>query len=151
MAIEIEAKLKVDAHEPLRERLRNLGAVCTGRVKEHNHLFDSAGGELRAAGCGLRVRQCEVLAAAGGRHAATLTYKGPRQDAVLKVRQEIEVEVSDGAHAIALLGVDEVHGPALDRANILRVLAEIGASAIEFEGDGRLNVYARVNPSDALL
>jgi trans-aconitate methyltransferase len=54
-------------------------------------------------------------------------------------------------HAIALLGVDELHGPALDRANILRVLAEIGASAIEFEGDGRLNVYARVNPSDALL
>jgi ubiquinone/menaquinone biosynthesis C-methylase UbiE len=54
-------------------------------------------------------------------------------------------------HAIALLRVDEVHGPALDRANLLRVLVEIGVSAIQFEGDGRLNIYARVNPGDPLL
>ncbi len=48
-------------------------------------------------------------------------------------------------HAIALLRVDEVHGPALERAELLRLLAEIGVSAVQFEGDGRLNVYARVN------
>lgn len=54
-------------------------------------------------------------------------------------------------HAIALLRVDEVHGPALDRAGLLHLLAEIGVSAVEFEGDGRLNVYARVSTSEPLL
>jgi hypothetical protein len=46
-------------------------------------------------------------------------------------------------HAIAVLRIDEVHGPRLDRATLLRILAEIGLSAVQFEGDGRLNVYAR--------
>jgi hypothetical protein len=47
-------------------------------------------------------------------------------------------------HAIAVLRIDEVHGPALDRPTLLRLLAEIGASSVQFEGDGRLNVYARI-------
>jgi SAM-dependent methyltransferase len=54
-------------------------------------------------------------------------------------------------HAIALLRVDEVHGTALDRAALLHLLAEIGVSAVEFEGDGRLNVYARVSSTERLL
>jgi trans-aconitate methyltransferase len=54
-------------------------------------------------------------------------------------------------HAIALLRVDEMHGPVPDRATLLQLLAEIGVSAVEFEGDGRLNVYARVpTPGPAL-
>ena len=48
-------------------------------------------------------------------------------------------------------GFDEESWPAFDRANLLRVLVEIGVSAIQFEGDGRLNIYARVNPGDPLL
>ena len=54
-------------------------------------------------------------------------------------------------HAIALLRVDEVHGPAIDRATLLHVLVEVGLSAVHFEGDGRLNVYARVNPPEGLF
>jgi hypothetical protein len=54
-------------------------------------------------------------------------------------------------HAIALLRVDEVHGPAVDRATLLHVLAEIGVTAVQFEGDGRMNVYARISASDGFV
>jgi SAM-dependent methyltransferase len=54
-------------------------------------------------------------------------------------------------HAIALLRVDEVHGPAVDRSTLLKVLADIGVTAVQFEGDGRLNVYARVSASEGVL
>jgi hypothetical protein len=52
-------------------------------------------------------------------------------------------------HAIALLRVDEVHGPVMDRNGLLRLLADIGVTAVQFEGDGRLNVYARIGPDAA--
>jgi SAM-dependent methyltransferase len=47
-------------------------------------------------------------------------------------------------HAIALLRVDEAPGAAPDRAVLLRVLVEAGATAVQFEGDRPLTVYARV-------
>jgi trans-aconitate methyltransferase len=53
--------------------------------------------------------------------------------------------VAKATHAIAVLRIDEVHGRAPDRTTLLRLLAEIGVSSVQFEGDGRLNVYARVH------
>lgn len=49
-------------------------------------------------------------------------------------------------HAIALLRVDEEAGPGVGRGELLRMLAEIGVSAVRFEqsDDARLQVFARV-------
>ena len=48
-------------------------------------------------------------------------------------------------HAIALLRVDEKEAPKVTRATLLRLLAEIGVSAVQFEdARGRLSVFARV-------
>jgi trans-aconitate methyltransferase len=68
-----------------------------------------------------------------------------------EVRALLARMAAKATHAIALLRVDEVHDPALDRANLLRVLVEVGVSAIQFEGDGRINVYARVPPAGPAL
>ena len=61
-----------------------------------------------------------------------------------EARARLARMAAKATHAIALLRVDEIHDPPLDRAGLLRALAEIGASSIQFESDGRLNVYARV-------
>jgi hypothetical protein len=68
-----------------------------------------------------------------------------------EARARLAQMAAKATHAIALLRVDEIHDPALDRAGLMRALVEIGASAIQFEGDGRLNVYARVTSPDPLL
>jgi len=61
--------------------------VSTPRVFESNALFDTAGGDLYAAGGLLRVRR------AGDR--GVLTYKGPPLPGKHKNREELEVDVSD--------------------------------------------------------
>jgi len=61
-----------------------------------------------------------------------------------EVRALLARMAAKATHAIAVLRIDEVHGPTLDRPTLLRLLAEIGASSVQFEGDGRLNVYARI-------
>ncbi|RJO66327.1 MAG: CYTH domain-containing protein [Myxococcales bacterium] len=86
---EIEAKLRVDLHEPVRRRLGELGAQFIGRYLEHNHILDRPDRSLQAASCGLRVRSMDTLE--GRPAAATLTYKGPPLPGPFKRREEIEV------------------------------------------------------------
>ena len=101
MSFETEAKLRVDSHEPLRERLRALGATFIEKVIETNIILDRADGSLRAQGCGLRIRSTvgEDGAAAG----ATLTFKGPSLQAAFKKREELEVRIDDAEAASAML------------------------------------------------
>ena len=101
MGLEVEAKLKVDTHQPLRDRLTALGARCSGRVSETNHIFDNADRVLLAGDRGLRVRECRTVE--GPAPSATLTYKGPRRDAEYKQREEIEIAVDPPAETLALL------------------------------------------------
>ncbi len=101
MGLEVEAKLKVEAHQPLRERLTALGAQCVSRVVETNHIFDNADRVLLAGDRGLRVREYRTIE--GQTPSATLTYKGPRRDATYKQREEIEIAVSPPADAVVLL------------------------------------------------
>jgi len=101
MPLEIEVKLKVDSHEPVRARLRELGAICVGRVLEMNHIFDRSDGSLRRSGCGLRVRSCQVLDGEGP--SPSLTYKGPRHPGPLKKREEIETQIEDPRAVLELL------------------------------------------------
>jgi len=101
MPIELEAKFRVDSHEPVRKRLRAMGAEPLGAVIETNVILDSADGSLRRRGSGLRVRSatpCE-----GGASKATLTYKGPTTASAFKSREEIETEIGDADASVRIL------------------------------------------------
>ncbi|MFQ5412346.1 MAG: class IV adenylate cyclase [Phycisphaerae bacterium] len=101
MPTELECKIPIESHEPIRRRLRQAGAEYVGRVQEVNGIFDDAAGSLRKAGCGLRVRAVEVLDGKGP--GATWTYKGPRQPGAFKCREELEVSIGAAETATAIL------------------------------------------------
>lgn len=89
--VEIEVKIKVDRLEPWREKLRRLGAELEcPRVLERNLVFDTARQRLRKQAVLLRLRRLEA--------GSVLTMKMPVQKSSrYKMREEIEVEVSDFA------------------------------------------------------
>lgn len=85
---EIEIKLPLqNAVAGRRELLRAGFQRKTNRVREFNIVFDFADGRLRRAGALLRLRKAS--------HTAVLTYKGPAESARHKIREELEVEVSE--------------------------------------------------------
>ena len=84
-----ETEIKLPARDGVLAQIEALGyQVGTSRELEADQLYDRAG-ELRAAGQALRLRK------RGER--CTLTYKGPATRAPHKSREEIEVDVADGA------------------------------------------------------
>ncbi len=101
MAVETEAKIKVDAHEGLRARLHAVGAERHGAVLETNWIFDDAQRSLLATGRGLRVRDHQTLN--GPDRPPTLTYKGAVRPGSLKTRDEVELTISDASAARSLL------------------------------------------------
>ncbi len=100
MGIEIEGKFRLADPEAMRRRLKELGASRLGAVLEHNTYFDTPDHALRQRDEGLRVR---VVEAPDGRSKAVQTWKGPRRPTELKVRPEIEVELSSAEDAAAIL------------------------------------------------
>lgn len=101
MPRETEAKLRVKSHDPVRERLRALGATFAGRVLETNWIFDRSDGPLRGLGCGLRVRS--TVDEDTGRRRATLTFKGPVIAGPFKSRQELETQIDSAETAADIL------------------------------------------------
>ncbi len=101
MSREIEAKLRVSSHEPVRARLRALGATPLGGGIETNWIYDRPDGSLRASGMGLRIRA--VQADAGDDPPATMTVKGPVLDGPLKSREELGIVVDSPDTARAML------------------------------------------------
>jgi len=114
MAHETEIKLRVADPKKLRARLKALGARTVaggaGRVHESNVLYDTAEEDLRRRGQLLRIRT-ETRGSASSRRKnqrVLVTFKKPIEGDESwreeegpqrrhKVREEIEVEVSDGA------------------------------------------------------
>lgn len=94
---EIEVKLPVSDLEALRKRVADAGArPRSAEHEESNVLYDDLDHRLSSSGCTVRLRR------AAGR--TTLTYKGAaRFETGAKVREEREVEVSDGGEAEAIL------------------------------------------------
>ncbi|MGH7862525.1 MAG: class IV adenylate cyclase, partial [Candidatus Dormibacteraceae bacterium] len=84
-SVETEVKIEVAALDPIRDRLRALGARCLSVVDEDNQYFDRKG-ELAALDQSLRLRKDERV---------RLTWKGASafRDGVV-VRPEVEVTVS---------------------------------------------------------
>lgn len=103
MACEIEAKYRLHDPAALRRRLIENGARCEGLLHENDVLFDTPGGGLRIAGCGLRLRTCCATADAAADKTAVLTFKGPRAAAALKIREELETTVTDATAMAAIL------------------------------------------------
>ena len=101
MPTELEAKLRVDSLDPVRERLHSLGATLIEKVLETNLIFDRADGTLRAAGCGLRIRT--TVAEGSGDRRTILTFKGKTVPGPFKRREEIEMDVSDETAAATML------------------------------------------------
>lgn len=119
MARETEIKLRVRDEKALRRKLKALGARPaaggTGRVHEWNVIFDTPQGGLAKHGQLLRIRtetpQPERKKVAGEKQRIVLTFKEPAVQARdlgetsgrvtpvsrHKVREEIEVEVTDAA------------------------------------------------------
>lgn len=111
MPVEIEAKIRFEDLDAMRERLERSQATLKWRVLETNVFFDTEDRSLLAADEGLRVRANRDLES--GTEDVIITYKGPRQHGQLKSREETELAVADADDAAALL----------ERLGYLRVLA----------------------------
>lgn len=151
MAIELEAKMQVADLDAVRERLESLGARARGTVLETNLFFDTPDRRLLAADEGLRVRAERALDGAA-EPMSRVTFKGPRHQAAVKTREELEAGVAD-PEAIGLilekLGFERVlrfekrrEAFALDGCEVvLDELPYIG-TYVEIEGDDEATVMA---------
>lgn len=101
MPLEIEAKVRCDDLDAIRQRLRDAGARRLGQVKETNIFFDTPERSLQRADRGLRLRVNRNLDT--GHSTIVITHKGPRQAGPFKARQETELRVDDAEAAAALL------------------------------------------------
>lgn len=100
--IEREVKLSFASAAAAREAVAALGAApLRARRMQDDRLLDTADGRLRAGRCTLRVR-IETPAAGRG-NSATVTFKGPPRPDVMKVREEVETGVGDGAAMLRVL------------------------------------------------
>jgi adenylate cyclase class 2 len=96
VAQEREVKLAAGSAREARARLRRAGfAPITGRLFEANTLFDTPGLELRGNSKLLRIREV------GGK--VVVTFKGPSEPGVHKVREEIEYTASRAREAALVL------------------------------------------------
>ena len=110
MATETEIKLQLPDPDRLRTRLGAPAAARRGYVLEVNRILDTAERRLLDSGCGLRLREARSLEGPPEQR-AELTFKGPRVAGPVKIREELEVVVSDAATLRALferLGFHEV-------------------------------------------
>ena len=90
MPLEREIKLRFDSAEEARARILALGAApLLGRRLQEDCLFDTDDEKLRRQRSTLRVRS------ESGK--SLLTYKGPAIPSLIKIRQEYETVVADGA------------------------------------------------------
>lgn len=101
MPTELEAKMQVPDHVPVRDALHAQGAARVGSVMELNTFFDTKDRALLAQDKGLRVRHACDFETGDERH--VITYKGSQQAGALKNREEIEIAADDGEQAALLL------------------------------------------------
>ena len=91
MNIEIEAKLKVDSLESVKESLERLGASFVAEQLQKDFYFDDSNSAFTKSDSCLRLRWQKNECG----ESFFLTYKGPKQKSDFKKRVEIEIEVDD--------------------------------------------------------
>ncbi len=96
LTLEREVKLPFESAEAARAAVLGIGATpLHGRRLQEDCLLDTTNDDLRRRRSALRVRQD------GGR--CLLTFKGPVQQAAVKVREELETIAGDGALLMQIL------------------------------------------------
>jgi adenylate cyclase class 2 len=93
MPVEIEAKMRVPDHEPVRQSMRAAGATFVSRTVETNRFYDAPDRRLGAADNGLRLRTNTDADTGVATH--VVTFKGPRQAGKFKTREELEFTTDD--------------------------------------------------------
>jgi adenylate cyclase, class 2 len=94
--LEREVKLVFPSAEAAREAVAAIGATpIRGRRLQDDYLLDDSDSQLRERRCVLRVRLD------GGK--GVLTFKGPVQPSMMKLREELETMVADGLLLISIL------------------------------------------------
>lgn len=93
MSVEIEIKMKVDNHQAVITRLKELGGNPVEVIFEQNYFMDRPVNPLYEQGCGLRLRH---EAPENGPSRWTVTYKGAKLPSEAKIRPEYETIVDDG-------------------------------------------------------
>ena len=96
---EIEAKLKPDSLQEVRQRLEELNATFIAELRQLDSYFDDKEGSLRKNDCCLRVRKQTSADAVK----YFLTYKGAKVPQDYKKRQEIEAELGSDVMAKNIL------------------------------------------------
>ena len=87
--LEVEGKYRVPSHDPVRERLREMGIPCGGIEEQRDVYYSPPGRDFGTTDEALRVRYSG--------HLSGLTYKGPRLSSYgLKAREEVNVSVKEG-------------------------------------------------------
>ena len=94
--VEREIKLRFDSVEDARLAILAAGATpLLGRRLQEDALLDTPDGRLRDRQCVIRVRaECGK---------SRLTFKGPAQPGIMKIREEIETVVGDAAVVLRVL------------------------------------------------
>lgn len=96
MAIEREIKLRFSSLDEARTQVVATGATpLRGRRLQEDALLDTAGQELHGRRCVLRIRT------ESGKN--RMTFKGPVQPGLMKVREEIESSVGDADAVLRIL------------------------------------------------
>jgi len=106
MPQEVELKLKVRDHKPVRKALRKTQAEYLGTFIETDTFFDTREGKFRRADSAVRLRtvRCVRRGATQADVRPVLTYKGPRRrNTKLKTRQELQTRVDDADALAAVL------------------------------------------------
>jgi adenylate cyclase, class 2 len=96
MPLEREIKLRFESAAEARDRILSIGATpLRGRRLQEDCLLDTADDRLYRRRCVLRVRS------ENGK--SLLTFKGPVQPGLMKIRQEHETVVADGDTLLTIL------------------------------------------------
>ena len=94
---EIEAKYPVENFTGVEKALKAVGAEYLGTFLQTDSFYDNPSGELREAGCGLRIRKLEVLQSPQGGQVDNrpiVTFKGPVEaQANVKIRRELQTRL----------------------------------------------------------
>jgi len=103
MATTLEREIKLRFDDPEEARAAVIaagGTLLRGRRLQDDCLLDTADGFLRERGSVLRVRQESGT--------SLLTFKGPVQPSVMKLREELETAVGDGTLVLRLLKISDL-------------------------------------------
>ena len=107
MCTEIEAKLKVDSLQEIKDKLAEIGAEFLEGQSQIDYYFDDANTTLTRTDRCFRLRRQLT----GQSEKIFLTYKGAKEKGKFKKRQEIEIEIKgvDSAQKLLLaLGYEKV-------------------------------------------